>query len=177
MQTYNAWKKGENRRRIIAPVMSFLRAVMSGSRRHGEAVAIIIVATLSLVGCQARHDQPSAPYVSLSVAEASYGPLITAGNHPTGNQNGTGERLGFFQDANGSIWGLPLTLTREGATLACAPPALHDAPPTDTYPEGSSIIGAANNPTGFREGTGGRHQGTRHPSDPGESSRRALSRG
>jgi len=68
---------------------------------------------------------------SASTAEASYGRLTTEGNHPTGNQNGTGERVGFSQDASRGIWGLPRIITRGGATLARAPSALYDARPAD----------------------------------------------
>jgi len=109
---------------------------------------------MSFTGCKARREPPRAPYVSLAIVEAAYGPLITAGNHPTGDQNGTGERVGFFQDPNSSVWGLPLFITSDGAILACAPPAVHEAGVTGSIPAGSTIIGATNEPTGFRGGTG-----------------------
>jgi hypothetical protein len=115
-----------------------------------------IAASLAIAssGCNARREPPRAPYVSLISVEATYGPLVTAGNHPTGNQNGTGERVGFFQNADGSVGGLPLAIESDGSILACTPPGLRDARVTDSIPAGSTIIGATNVPTGFREGTG-----------------------
>jgi hypothetical protein len=117
-------------------------------------IALAAGVVVAFTGCGGHHDSPRAPYVSLSIIEATYGPLITAGNHPTGNQNGTGERVGFFQDPNGSVWGLPLAIASSGELLACAPPAVHEAKVTDSIPAGSTIIGATNEPTGFRDGTG-----------------------
>jgi hypothetical protein len=38
--------------------------------------------------------------------------------------------------------------------LGCAPPELHDLKITDTYPARADIIGATNEPTGWRGGTG-----------------------
>src|SRR5215813_545860 len=107
---------------------------------------------LLLAACSRSHDSahnpPRAPYVKLAEAEAAYGPLITSGNHPTSDQNGTGERLGLFQDVQGTIWGLPLTTGSDGSILACAPPTLHDGKVTDTVPAGWTVIGAMNEPTG-----------------------------
>jgi len=79
---------------------------------------------------------------------------VIAGNHPTPNQNGTGQRVGLFQDAGGTIWGLPLIVSSGGELLACAPALLHDQQVTDTFPRGSAIVGATNEPTGWRGGTG-----------------------
>ena len=121
---------------------------------HVLLPAIAAILAIASFGCGRRHEPPRAPYVSLATAEATYGHLVTAGNHPTGNQNGTGERVGLFQEANGSIWGLPLAFESDGAILACAPPGLRDASVTDNIPAGSTLIGATNEPTGFRGGTG-----------------------
>ena len=85
--------------------------------------------------------------------ELNYGHLITAGSHPTPDQHGTGDRVGFFLDDEGTVWGLPMALTSTGAVLACAPPALHDSKVTDTYASGDTIVGSTNEPTGWR-GTG-----------------------
>jgi hypothetical protein len=90
----------------------------------------------------------------LADLERTYGHLITVGNHPTPDQNGTGDRVGFFLDDKGQIWGLPLNVTASGDVLACAPPAMHDAKVTDTYPPGDAIVGSTNEPTGWRGGTG-----------------------
>jgi hypothetical protein len=80
--------------------------------------------------------------------------MITAGNHPTANQMGTGDRLGLFRDRAGTIWGLPLAIMPDGSVVGCAPPAVRDAQVTDSYPAGATIIGATNEPTGWRGGTG-----------------------
>jgi hypothetical protein len=67
---------------------------------------------------------------------------------------GTGDRLGLFRDSARTIWGLPLTIADNGNVLVCAPNTLHDAPVTDHYPAGATVIGATNEPTGWRGGTG-----------------------
>ena len=91
----------------------------------------------------------------LAQLEATYGPLITAGNHPTPDQHGTGDRVGLFQDRDGTIWGLPLTVADQGSVLGCAPAGLHESPVTDTLPaDTKAVIGVTNEPTGWRGGTG-----------------------
>lgn len=107
-----------------------------------------------MAACGTHAPQTRAPYVPLAEVEAVYGPLITSGNHPTPNQNGTGERIGLFQDASGTIWGLPLSVTSAGAVLACAPSGLRGEKVTGTFPAGMSVIGSTNEPTGWRGGTG-----------------------
>lgn len=104
--------------------------------------------------CGEHHDAPRAPFLPLAEVERTYGVLVTAGNHPTPGQNGTGERLGLFRDASGTVWGLPLIAFSDGRILACAPPQLHEQKVTDTFPAGSTIIGSTNEPTGWRGGTG-----------------------
>lgn len=123
----------------------------AGSRRRGS---VLTGAVLALTACASRHDPPRAPFVPLAELERTFGRLITAGNHPTPDQHGTGDRLGLFLDQNGSVWGLPLTMAAGGAVLGCAPPALRDSKVTDTYPAAWTIIGASNEPTGWRGGTG-----------------------
>lgn len=115
---------------------------------------LALFVTLAFTACGTHHDRARAPYVPLAEVEAAYGPLITAGNQPTQDQNGTGERVGLFRDATGTVWGLPLTVASSGAILACAPPALRNGKVTDTFPTGSAIIGSTNEPTGWRGGTG-----------------------
>jgi len=116
--------------------------------RWVTAIAVILTA------CSAHKDRPRASYVPLAELEAVYGPLITAGNHPTGDQSGTGDRLGLFRDAGGTIWGLPVAIMADGTVVGCAPPSVHDAPVTDSYPAVSTVIGCTNEPTGWRGGTG-----------------------
>src|SRR4051812_43150762 len=86
---------------------------------------------VGLAGCARRPDPARAPFVPLEDLEQAYGRLITAGNHPTPDQHGTGDRLGLFLDANGTIWGLPLTTSAGGSVLGCAPPTLHESKVTD----------------------------------------------
>jgi hypothetical protein len=114
----------------------------------------IASALVLLTACSAHDDRPRALYVPLADLQSDFGPLATAGNHPTGNQSGTGDRLGLFRDEGGTVWGLPLSVQTDGSVVGCAPPTLHNAPVTDTYPLGSTIIGATNEPTGWRGGTG-----------------------
>jgi len=48
-----------------------------------------------------------------------------------------------------------LTIDEHGGVLGCAPPMLRDAPVSDTLPaDAVDIIGAANEPNGWRGGTG-----------------------
>jgi len=67
---------------------------------------------------------------------------------------GTGDRLGLFRDPAGTIWGLPLATAANGRIVVCAPNTVRDAPVTDHYPAASTVIGATNEPTGWRGGTG-----------------------
>jgi hypothetical protein len=115
---------------------------------------IIVVAVMALTGCEGRGGSARAPYLPLTEVEGVYGPLITAGNHPTPDQHGTGERLGLFQDPGGEVWGLPLSVATNGVVRACAPPLARYAQVTDTFPAGSTVIGSTNAPTGWRGGTG-----------------------
>jgi hypothetical protein len=120
--------------------------------RSQQWATIAIVCTLA--SCAAHHDRPRAAYLPLAQLESVFGRLITAGNHPTADQNGTGDRVGLFLDDGGTIWGLPIAVEADGAVLGCAPAGLHDAQVTDTYPKGATILGATNQPTGWRGGTG-----------------------
>jgi hypothetical protein len=92
--------------------------------------------------------------VPIAQLEKSYGRLITVSNEPTPGQHGTGDRLGLFRDEGGTVWGIPLTTAEDGGVLGCAPPALRDLPPSDTLPADAEIVGAANEPNGWRGGTG-----------------------
>jgi hypothetical protein len=118
------------------------------------AASVIAVAVM-LVAC-GRHDsnRPRAAYVPLAQLESVYGRLVTAGNHPTPDQAGTGDRVGLFLDPSGTIWGLPLAVESGGEVLGCAPSELQRAGVTGTYPAGATILGATNQPTGWRGGTG-----------------------
>lgn len=110
---------------------------------------------MAAAACTAASEPPHAPYVPLARIEAVYGRLVTAGNYPTPDQHGTGDRVGLFRAADGTIWGLPLTIDSTGALRGCAPPAVRQAPATDTLPPGvTDVVGTTNAPTGWRGGTG-----------------------
>ena len=115
---------------------------------------LVLIALVTVVGCSRRPVPPQARYVPLAQLQDTYGALITAGNHPTPDQNGTGERVGLFRDRDDRVWGLPLSIASSGAILGCAPPGLRSANVTDTIPRDTIIIGATNEPTGWRGGTG-----------------------
>ncbi len=112
------------------------------------------VVALFLTGCSGHRETPRVRYIPLPELERVYGPIVTAGNLPTPDQNGTGDRLGLFRDAQGTIWGLPVSTESDGRLLGCSPLAPRDARITDTYPAGATVIGATNEPTGWRGGTG-----------------------
>lgn len=112
------------------------------------------IAAIALTACGERHVPGRAAYEPLTQVEAVYGTLISAGNRPTPDQHGTGERVGLFRDASGEVWGLPLTVAANGTVLACAPPLVRYGRVTDTFPAGATVIGATNEPTGWRGGTG-----------------------
>ncbi|HLX45482.1 MAG TPA: hypothetical protein VKR43_18680 [Bryobacteraceae bacterium] len=124
--------------------------------RFRQIFIIIAIASSAIAfnGCAKPREPERASYVPLAEVEAAFGPLITAGNHPTLDQHGTGERVGLFRDASGELWGLPLTAASNGSVLACAPPLVRQGKVTDTFPAGSTIIGSTNEPTGWRGGTG-----------------------
>jgi len=97
---------------------------------------------------------PRAAYVPISQLEQSFGRLITVANAPTPNQHGTGDRLGLFRDGTGTVWGIPLMINDNGDLLGCAPPKLRELSISDTLPADVEIVGATNEPNGWREGTG-----------------------
>lgn len=108
----------------------------------------------ALTSCN-QQEKPRVPFVPLADVASRYGELVGVGNHPTPNQHGNGERIGLFRAADGTIWGLPLTLGKAGEILVCAAPDLSDAPVTDRLPAGGiTILGTTNEPTGWRGGTG-----------------------
>jgi len=115
---------------------------------------VLAAAALLLAGCGRNSLPERAPYRPLAEVERVYGPLLTVGNLPTPAQHGTGERLGFFRDEAGTLWGLPLASGAEGGVLACAPRLIRYAPATGTFPPELALVGLSNQPTGWRGGTG-----------------------
>jgi hypothetical protein len=118
----------------------------------GLASLLLLIVFFS--ACTSHKERPRASYLPLSQIETVFGRLVAAGNHPTAAQAGTGDRVGLFLDSTGTIWGLPLTIAENGSVLVCAPASVRYAPVTDHYPLDSTVIGATNEPTGWRGGTG-----------------------
>ena len=115
----------------------------------------LAIVMLIVTSCRRQPERPRAAYAPVAQIEQSFGRLIATANVPTPEQNGTGDRLGLFRDNTGTIWGIPLTLDEHGNLLGCVPPMLREAPVTDKLPvDAVDIVGAANEPTGWRGGTG-----------------------
>jgi hypothetical protein len=117
--------------------------------RRAIAILCFLSTTLS---CNSK--APRAAYVPISQLEQSFGRLITVANAPTPNQHGTGDRLGLFRDGTGTVWGIPLMINDNGDLLGCAPPKLRELSISDTLSADVEIVGATNEPSGWREGTG-----------------------
>jgi len=116
--------------------------------------ALLMTALLLGTSCNSK-ESPRAAYVPVAQLEQTYGRLIAVANSPTPNQNGTGDLLGLFRGDDGTVWGIPLSVGSDGTVLGCAPPMLREAPVSDTLPSDAvEIVGAANEPNGWREGTG-----------------------
>lgn len=151
--------KGAAIERVVPPHVEAAKPMIAGWYWIALAFAV------SVAACTRYREAPRAPFVPITVLESQYGHLITAGNHPTGDQRGSGDRIGLFRDRDGTIWGLPLMITTNGAVFVCVPPGLHHAKVTDTYPADAIVIGATNQPTGHREGTGKLELVMRGPND------------
>ncbi len=118
------------------------------------AGSVLGTVLLLFAACQ-QPAPPAVDYVPVAQLEQQYGRLITVSNSPTPNQNGTGDRLGLFRDDTDTVWGIPLLAGNDGSVLGCAPPLLREVPVSDTLPSDIvEIVGAANEPTGWRGGTG-----------------------
>jgi|SRR6185437_3671219 len=143
---HHQMKNGQHKTRAMLALCSSRQTALAG----GLAASMLLLGS-----CRGAEKRPQVPCVPVSEIEKTYGHLFAVANEPTPNQNGTGDRMVLFRDDNGTIWGIPLAIDESGNVLACAPPALRDAPPSDTIPDSSSeIVGAANEPTGWRGGTG-----------------------
>ena len=106
------------------------------------------------VGCETEVP-PDTYTMSIAEIKKNYGRLVTVANMPAPNQNGTGDRLGLFRDETGTFWGLPLTKDENGNVIGCVPAGLKESPVTDTLPaDTKEILGATNEPTNWRGGTG-----------------------
>lgn len=90
---------------------------------------LVVVTTLVLVvsfGCERQKPKKRETTYTVPIAkmEKDYGRLITVANMPTTDQNGTGDRLGLFQDESGTFWGIPLTRDADGKVIGCVPASL-----------------------------------------------------
>lgn len=121
---------------------------------------LLLVMTLVLVaslGCERQKSQKSTTTYTVPIAqlEKSFGQLITVANMPTTDQHGTGDRLGLFLDEKGTFWGIPLIRDADGKVIGCAPASLREISVSDTLPpDTAEVVGAANEPTNWRGGTG-----------------------
>ena len=114
----------------------------------------LITTPLLSISCSAI-EAPRVAHVPVAQLEQTYGRLISVANAPTPNQNGTGDLMGLFRDDRGTVWGIPLSVGSDGTVLGCAPPRLRNAPVSGVLPaDAVEIVGTANQPTGWRGGTG-----------------------
>lgn len=141
-------------REIIRPKLIIQRRLDYSGVVKSWIILGAIILLIAAPGCQP--ERPRVAYdVPVAELEQNYGRLITASNMPTPDQNGTGDRLGLFRDDGGTIWGIPLTIGENGSVIGCAPPAFREAPISDRLPANTAeIVGAANEPNGWRGGTG-----------------------
>ena len=117
--------------------------------------AICLIALVLFMSCGGTRERSRASDVPLTQLEKSYGRLVAVANAPTPGQHGTGDRLGLFQDENGTIWGIPLIIGENNSITGCAPSDLRELLVTDTLPSDmSEIVGTTNEPSGWRSGTG-----------------------
>ena len=119
---------------------------------RARAILWFLSAILFIGSCKSK--APRAVYVPISQLEQNFGRLITVANAPTPDQHGTGDRLGLFSDDTGTVWGIPLMIADNGDLLGCAPPKLRELSISDALPPGVEIVGAVNEPSGWRGGTG-----------------------
>jgi hypothetical protein len=68
---------------------------------------IALAFAVAVAACTKSREAPRTPFVPITVLESQYGHLITAGNHPTRDQRGTGDWIVLFRDRDGTIWACP----------------------------------------------------------------------
>lgn len=120
-------------------------------------ILVMTFVLIALIGCERQKstNKQTSYTVPVSQLEKNFGQLITVANIPTNDQNGTGDRLGLFRDESSTFWGIPLTRDSNGNVAGCAPATLNEVPVSDTLPADTvEIVGAANEPTNWRGGTG-----------------------
>jgi hypothetical protein len=101
-------------------------------------------------------ERPRQAYeISAEDLEKRFGKIITVANIPTSSQYGTGNKVGLFRDKDDTFWGIPVSIGENQSLVGCAPPDLDKVQISDTLPSDTvNIVGAANEPTAWRGGTG-----------------------
>jgi hypothetical protein len=115
----------------------------------------LIFLTALLSACEKEPTPPSTYKISAEDLEKRFGEIIEVANIPTPDQHGTGDKMGLFRDKNDTIWGVPVSVGENQSLIGCAPPELETAKVSDTLPSDTvKIVGATNEPTAWRGGTG-----------------------
>ena len=113
--------KGAAIERVVPPHVEAAKPMVA--RWYWIALAFAV----AVAACTRYREAPRALFVAITVLESQYGHISIAGNHPTENQRGTGDRIGLFRDRDGTIWGLPLMIASNGGAFVCVPPGLQHA--------------------------------------------------
>jgi len=131
----------DSRSRWIRPIVSFV------------SLSLIGLASL-FSACEEK--RPGAVFnVSAEELEERFGQIIEVANIPTPAQHGTGDKMGLFQDKEDTFWGVPVSVGPGQSLVGCAPPDLEKISVSDTLPSDTvEIVGATNEPTSWRAGTG-----------------------
>jgi hypothetical protein len=130
--------------------------------RFGHIRATKLIIGLSLIflialfsACKKGPPPPSTYKISAEDLEKRFGQIIEVANIPTPDQHGTGDKMGLFHDNDNTFWGVPVSVGENQNLVGCAPPELEKAPVSDTLPSDTvEIVGATNEPTAWRGGTG-----------------------
>jgi hypothetical protein len=135
------------------------RSINKSRHRKNRAVKLfiglkLILLTALLSACT--EERPLRTFnTSAEDLEKRFGQIIEVANIPTPDQHGTGDKMGLFRDKNGTIWGVPVSVGENQSLVGCAPPELEKVQISDTLPPDTvKIVGATNEPTTWRGGTG-----------------------
>jgi hypothetical protein len=127
---------------------------------HFSATKLFIVfsfifLTVFLSACEKDPPPPSTYKISAEELEKRFGHIIEVANIPTPDQHGTGDKMGLFRDKDDTVWGVPVSVGENQSLVGCAPPELEKVQVSDTLPSDTvEIVGATNEPTDWRGGTG-----------------------
>src|SRR5437763_12839041 len=98
-------------------------------RARSARLRRVVAARTHVVSC-ARSSAATANFVATAMPSVHHTTTRMASEltrRDTSDQNGTGDRLGLFRDAENTIWGLPLIIANDGQVLGCAPAGVRDA--------------------------------------------------